>query len=183
MSLPIYRIRAMAIVIVFLLAGCAANGIDPSSLKKPVVASIINLKSDYSFAKKISIAYSSAANEATYSLVSGQYLAEFEDDKGVYYRGPNNCLSISVTTAVAEKAPSRQNLIRQGGIYLPRSPAEVAYLYFYKDSSEFVPTFNPGVRSVAQSPVNALILTHGDGNIIIPDSQPTNGALRSALEF
>jgi len=106
------------ILISLWLSGCAAtSGVSPDSLSKPKHITEFTLQDDVSDVMIVTNGLGSKS-EALSGLIKGRYLSKYEDEKGVFYEGPANCLIQSKTT---------------GGIYLPKKgsgekPAFWAYI-------------------------------------------------------
>lgn len=66
-------------------------------------------------------------------LKDGDYVAEFENDAGVFYRGPGRCVFIpDVVNMNKTKYPDNT---RYGGIYISKSQTRKEYrVYYYQDN-------------------------------------------------
>ena len=111
-------------LIVALLTGCAStSGVHPDSLTKPVKSTDFTLNEDIADVMIITNAFGSKS-EALSGLKKGRYISKYEDEKGIYYEGPENCL-------IQHKA--------SGGIYIPKKgvnekPAFWVYIKGLPDS-------------------------------------------------
>ena len=104
--------------IFILLAGCATtSGVSPDSLSKPKHITEFTLQDDVADVMIVTNAFGTKSERLS-GLVKGRYLSKYEDEKGVFYEGPVNCLIQSKSS---------------GGIYLPKKgtdekPAFWAYI-------------------------------------------------------
>lgn len=75
-------------------------------------------------------------------LQAAPYVAERMDDKGTYFRGPPG--AVYITTAGAEDKPAGilTHMNYDGGIYVPKDPAQAPHLYLY-NSAMSVPAVAP----------------------------------------
>jgi len=99
------------------LAGCATtSGVNPDSLSKPSKLTEFTLDEDISELMVVTNALGSKTERIS-GLTKGLYVSIYEDDNGVFYKGPDNCVI--------------QNKI-SGGIYLPKSNSvEKPAFWFY----------------------------------------------------
>ncbi|WP_460761532.1 hypothetical protein [Lysobacter fragariae] len=105
---------------------------------------------------------------AAYSLKAGEYVPEFRDAHGVYYRGPGDCAS----TGREGFAPAAYY---EGGIYVPDDSSRAPYIYYY---------FNKDHLKLDGGAIVNTILRHDDGELFawpaIKD-QPSMEFVRSRI--
>lgn len=88
-----------------LLTGCAAtSGVHPDSLMKPVKVTEFTLNESVAEIMTVTNLFGTKS-EMLSGLVKGRYVSRYEDEKGVFYEGPSNCLVQNNSS---------------GGIYLPK---------------------------------------------------------------
>jgi len=93
------------IFVFILLAGCATtSGVNPDSLTKPKHVTEFVLKEDVTAVMIITNGFGSKSERLS-GLTKGRYVSKYEDEKGIFYEGPVNCL-------IQHKS--------SGGLYLPK---------------------------------------------------------------
>jgi len=131
-------IKHVFIIFVFILqASCATtSGVNPDSLAKVVHTTEFTLTEDVAGMMVITNGFGSKSSRLS-GLIKGRYVSKYEDEKGIYYEGPVNCL-------IQHKS--------SGGIYLP------------KKGSEEKPAFWVYIKGMPQSERNkaGLIVAIGD---------------------
>lgn len=102
----------------------AATTISPSDLKHPAEATVLHFDKDFRFDRP-GAAKADGDRQPQSGLQAGDYVAEYEDDDGVFYRGNGSCvLMLSL--------PARNlQVFADGGIWLPRTPGKPYRLYRY----------------------------------------------------
>jgi hypothetical protein len=114
--------RIISLTLVFassVIAGCASP-IAPESLRRPSAAATVTVQKDFTYMPTL----------YTYGLAAGLYVAEFEDDEGVFYRGPARCFR--------EQMPASDRVFSgEGGIWIAKGPQPTyrPYLYLYSGGS------------------------------------------------
>lgn len=120
MKFPFIR-TAFALIAVSLLTACGPVMTKPESLQSPAVVQCIKLD------KALSLSTVRGLLKQTWitDLREGIYFAEKEDAEGTYFRGPS--------AAYWEHSPDATNVsvIRDGGVWLPKSPEAEPRLYVY----------------------------------------------------
>ncbi|MES2205918.1 MAG: hypothetical protein V4525_03865 [Pseudomonadota bacterium] len=93
-------------------------------------------------------------------VAEGIYKAEFEDKKGVFYRGKGRPVSSRVFN-VSEPSKKTTTLIYQGGIWLPRNPLEKPRMYYYSENESFT---TDNIHNSALSNQNVSAVNAGVGS-------------------
>jgi len=110
--------KSLFYVFIFIaLAGCATtSGIHHDSLSKPANVTEFTLENDVSEKMTITNAFGSTSKRLS-GLTKGRYVSKFEDENGVFYEGPKNCVI---------------QMKISGGIYLPKkNSVEKPAFWFY----------------------------------------------------
>lgn len=81
-----FQVLVATCFVTTLMTGC---GVNPKNLRKPIEQSSIELKEPMVFL--LSACPICGETKIATGLISGKYTSEFEDDDGVYYRGPSFC--------------------------------------------------------------------------------------------
>jgi hypothetical protein len=127
----------------------------------------------------------------SYTLTPGTYKATFKDERGVYLVGPGQSVRLATN--------GQFHMSRVGGIYLPNDPTAPATLFFFYD-----PKALPSPGTSQQATINAVVANNptalqggiaggiaaaiiaasdrDEGDIIIPDGQPSDLRLRQAIQ-
>lgn len=160
------HLRSFLLLLSFaLLTGCWTL-VEPSALRKPNLQQTLSLPADvlYTFQgdKPVDQRYYAG-------LLSGKYLAEFEDNGGIYFRGPGRCV---VWADVPEK---QQRLVAEGGLWVAKSTTTPKFRIYRYLATEGTQTRSgvPGAPTGATSvDVAASAPTNGGG--VIPIYVPVN---------
>ena len=110
--------RKLTHLLIFVtLTGCAStSGVHPDSLIKPVNVAEFTLNEDIVETMLVTNALGSTSERLS-GLAKGRYVAKYEDENGVFYEGPKNCVI---------------QMKISGGIYLPKNNStEKAAFWFY----------------------------------------------------
>jgi hypothetical protein len=148
------HLRSFLLLLSFaLLTGCGTL-VEPSALRKPNLQQTLFLPADvlYTFQgdKPVDQRYYTG-------LLSGQFVAEFEDNGGIYFRGPGRCV---VWADVPEK---QQRLVAEGGLWVAKSnttPKFRIYRYLATEGTQTrsgvpgAPTSATSVDVAASAPTN-----------------------------
>jgi hypothetical protein len=125
---------ALAIVSSTLLAGCGVSAeiIDVSDLHPPTTKTKFHLAENYSYLKDN--LYHTFQWKVT--IDAGDYVAEFQDGQGTYYRGPKNCFhNVAVFLHPKEnETPVASTL--ECGIFLPLSRSALQKVYVYLPNAQ-----------------------------------------------
>lgn len=113
------------------------------------------------------------------ALAPGEYVAEYENDRGIFYRGPARCLY------QADVAGRYEGIRMDGGVFVPSSESEVAMVYWYAGSDRKAPRINEtgperGATLAQENLLVSALLRLEKGNIKFVPS-PEDGSLRAAL--
>ena len=98
----------MLFVLSIFITACA--GISPKNLQKPSVTSSFRLTEDVTYNDTKGL----FGAKVTIGFKAGLYTAEYEDDKGIYYRGEHDCLIF-----IYEGSDSFSG--GDGGIWIPKT--------------------------------------------------------------
>lgn len=159
-------IRSLILVIILtIISGCTI-GIAPSSLNKPASPSTIVVEQDI-----VSI----YDNGDVIVLAAGNYVAEYEDGEGIFYRGPGYAYSYKPAKPhIGGLKPLYQ---RQGGLYISKDSQSPRYrMYGYRDSGP------PSEKS--ESTANTPAPTVGSDlgtQMVLSSPQPAQTAVGAAI--
>lgn len=147
----------IVLIIAVLMTACAAKTVSKKSLKKPSVITQLELPTDYVYDKKrIYTDSTKVKGEYYYGVLAGTYVSEYEDKKGIYYRGTNQSVILYGNNSKGQKG------LVPGGIWLPKEGKKHFRPYWYshvgpenpppqtaKPHAPIVPPSVPGAEPVA----------------------------------
>lgn len=98
--------RLTLLLPLLLLVTACATGFDPNTLSKPSVKSKLVLKEDvhYDIKKMLGV--------ISYTLKAGDYVAEYQNKQGIFYRGPKDSI-------IENNQISQMVVELDGGIFVP----------------------------------------------------------------
>lgn len=188
-------IQTLVLVLVCLLLYACGAVIDPSRLKRSDPAISAELPNGYVYVSPPAGVYD---NQFKYELAAGTYVAELEDERGTFFRGPLGCVGNSVAASTWKGQPLNQVARSEGGVYVPRSASESAKMYFYRGgiaspslpaqtTTEIVQRAAPSATigqsavggAIAGSLINAMIESERGKIGFMPG--PKDGSLRAAM--
>lgn len=189
-------------LVLWTLGGCAGGytftpPVAPASLERVETPRKITLNNNYdlktTFANGIKV----------FTIVAGEYRAEFHGNGGTYYRGPSY--------AITEKFTQTGNLFGgdrvtsnsyEGGVFVPDTNTEAAKVYFYISSNPrqndlvttatniaVPPTATPGqtlqggIGAGIGAAIVAASIASDNGKLFFPPKQPDDQMLRNAFEW
>jgi hypothetical protein len=98
LSLAVTKLISASALGAVLLSSCA--GVSPDSLHRVTDHRQVAIDSDIAWTVK-SMAFSDSV-ETRYTLSKGMYVAEFADEAGTYFKGPDDCFSSEVISTSSE---------------------------------------------------------------------------------
>jgi hypothetical protein len=113
--------RTLLLCVCIVLFGCAAPGISTSSLTPAQSGEILILKNGYTYSKT-----SPFGAISTFSLVAGEYRAEYRGLGGTFFRGKGYPMKYTIVDRRRKVVQSQE-----GGIFLPERKASAAKIYVY----------------------------------------------------
>lgn len=118
-------LASFILVSIVCLAGC--NG-HIESLRKPQSTTRIELKETYESTRQRNTPF--CDETFVHRALKGFYYPEFENNNGIYYRGPKGSVQFeALKVSCSEKLPFAK--FDWGGIYVPNNPSLPAQLYSY----------------------------------------------------
>src|SRR5690242_9329168 len=109
-------LAAMALLV---LVSCVTP-ISPEQLKKPTGVSPITIQSDFTYPL-------STGSNNKLGLRAGSYIPEYEDNSGIFYRGPAKCVINQINIK-----PPNVAIYEEGGLWIPKaSQAATPRIYHY----------------------------------------------------
>lgn len=146
-----YRRWILILSMVFLISSCA--GIDPKTLATSHVDAYISLTHDMSYTGKRGL------YKFEEGIKKGIYKAEYQDNLGIYFRGPPNC---TFTT------PDSDGITRiyEGGVWIPKNwDMKQTRIYSYFSEKDFYDK-NPRIREI-NGLLEDVLIHADDGKIIL----------------
>ncbi|MES2015246.1 MAG: hypothetical protein V4484_02025 [Pseudomonadota bacterium] len=132
---------------VLLLTGC---GTSIAHLTVPLTVTSFELRAPFVFTSTGGL----GGMKLEYTLTPGVYVATFEDNAGVYHRGPDGCYSSKVLAAGWVFTPAsvgKENFRSDCGIYMYKNPATLPKLYIVLGTEQgmFAPKAAPAPASAS----------------------------------
>jgi hypothetical protein len=142
------------------LAGCGSL-VEPGTLRKPDIQQTLSLPADvlYTFQADKPV------DERYYTgLLAGEYVAEFEDDGGTYFRGPGRCV------VWADVPANQQRRVAEGGLWLAKGNTTPKFKIYRYLATEGVQARSgvPGAPTGATSVVAVASAPGSDVSAVIP---------------
>jgi hypothetical protein len=149
-----------------LLPGCQTE-IAPASLRPPASVRVLHLDKAFRYEDPALKGLLSPSNPER-GLLAGDYVAEFEDATGTYYRGVGTCVLVMTLPK------PRTQVFADGGVYIPNDPRQPFQLYRYQQmETERVLALSPDAQGDWSAPQEeagrALMLI---GSMAAPQRQP-----------